>query len=562
MNSEAIENRAKGADSWKPAPLVVLAIILLFSVPPVPHCVAGQGSRAILKQAREEKDPAARVRLLDQALKDGSAKGRLRSTLYFERGKAHKEMKDCFRAIRDFDSSLHDSRSILPALLEKTHCLILVDQLEEASRVLERVLLAKPDLARSYILKGMIYEGQGFLSRAGDEYSRALHYEPGSVAALEMRAKVLLKQGKPREALDDLDALSKLEPDRPDIFIDRARIHVKLKEHDLALADYDRARSLLPEADHLTKEEVLVYLKTARPKKALEALSGRPEVPSDDAESLVLRARAHILLKRYPEAERILKRALFSDPSHAPAYLFSGVAAMHSREWDRALSDLNRAIELDSSLVDAYKVRARAFMELGEPVRAAGDLTVAGDLDPSDGEIFALRGATYVVRMLYDRAIADFSRALERLPGEPRFLYDRAVAHVRKAEWDLALRDLDALLAVKPAEARAVSLRGVVHFNRGRMSQAKADFDHSSSCDPLDPLVWNNRGFFHYKIGDHKAAVADFSKALQLDHDYDVARYNLGFALRKREAVLNQTSGYNPALRAPDLSGGESGRSQ
>jgi tetratricopeptide (TPR) repeat protein len=48
-------------------------------------------------------------------------------------------------------------------------------------------------------------------------------------------------------------------------------------------------------------------------------------------------------------------------------------------------------------------------------------------------------------------------------------------------------------------------------------------------------MVWNNRGFFLYKIGDHKAAVRDFNRALELDRDYAVAKYNLGLTLKRQE---------------------------
>ncbi len=114
------------------------------------------------------------------------------------------------------------------------------------SRVLETVLLTVPATARAYVLKGMIYEKEGFLSKAEDEYTRALDYDSESFSALDMRARLLLREGKPRKALDDMNALSRLAPKDPDVFMTRARIHVKLKDYGAALADYARVESLTP----------------------------------------------------------------------------------------------------------------------------------------------------------------------------------------------------------------------------------------------------------------------------------------------------------------------------
>ena len=363
-------------------------------------------------------------------------------------------------------------------------------------------------------LKGMIYEKEGFLSKARDEYTRALHYDAKSTEALEMRATVLLKDGKPREALDDLNELSRLAPHRPDVLITRARVHEKLKQYDEALKDYEQAESSMHDDERLFREKALVFVQTDQPERALETLSNCPPELGHDVEILVLRARAHILMKDYPAAEAALRQVLTIKPDHAPAHLYIGVVAIARRDWDQALADLGHAIDLDASLAEAYKKRAQIFTELDEPVRALNDLTAAADEDPSDGGIFAMRGLTYMRRMLYQAAIADFTRALERLPGDPRILYDRAVAYTRSEEWEKALMDLDTILAKRPDAARALSLRGIIHFQMGRVSQARTDFDHSVAAGSKDPLIWNNRGLFRYRTGDHKAAIEDFNRAL------------------------------------------------
>ena len=153
-----------------------------------------------------------------------------------------RKSKTIFEAVEDFNHSLAYTRKIIPPLLEKAYCLILLDQFDEASKVLEVVLSTNPGMAKPYVLKGMIYEKEGFLAKAEDEYTRALHYDSQSTMALEMRAKLLLREGKPRKALEDANSWSRLDPDNPEVFLTRARINVKLKDYRPALADYGKVK--------------------------------------------------------------------------------------------------------------------------------------------------------------------------------------------------------------------------------------------------------------------------------------------------------------------------------
>jgi tetratricopeptide (TPR) repeat protein len=516
-----------------------LVVALQLMVPSVSVCQ--QAAADLLKQSQAEKDPIKRISLLDEALKNASANSKTLASLFFTRGMAHKDMKDCAHAVDDFRSALVHAPNTLQTLLEKAECLITLGQLDEASRVLEAALLTGPGMGRAYVLKGMIYEKEGAIAKAEDEYTRALNYEPDLTLALEMRAKALVRGGKPRKALEDINALVRLRPNEPEAILTRARIHAKLEEYVPALADYTKVESLLPRDDRVLKEKVLVYFRTGQPQKALDSLSGYKSDRTDDTAILILRARAHILLKNYPSARQALKSALAREPLNPAAHLYAGVVMARSQDTDGALAGFNRAIELDSTLVEAYKERARVFLELKETVRAAVDLTAAADLDPSDDEVFPLRGLTLMKRLLYDAAVDDFTRALGNLPGEPRILYDRAVAYLSKDEPKPALEDLNALLKAKPNAAKAISLRGVSHFLLGNVSQAREDFDKAVTAGPTDPQIRNNRGFFHYKVGNYKAAQKDFETALKLDPGYVNASYNLKLTT-ERDALVSSAS--------------------
>ncbi len=89
---------------------LIVCILILLEAAAASLSIADQTAANLLKQARDEKNPAKRIELLDQALKDSSLKGDTLAALFFERAMAYKTMNDCFRAIEDLDASLAHSR--------------------------------------------------------------------------------------------------------------------------------------------------------------------------------------------------------------------------------------------------------------------------------------------------------------------------------------------------------------------------------------------------------------------------------------------------------------------
>ncbi len=492
-------------------------------------------AQQLLKQAQSQSDSDKKIQLLDLALSQQNVRNELLSHIFYERGSAHKNLGECFRAIEDFDSSMAHSRRPSNALLEKAHCLIMLDQLDEAKRMVDMFLNTRSGSGQVYVLKGIIFEKQGFLSKAEDEYTRALAFEPNNLSALDLRAKVFLRSGKPRKALEDLDKLALHYKNNFDVIVNRARTQAKLNHFAEALLDYNRAETIDPNSKVIPKEKVDLFFKANQPMKALEAVTAFLIKNPEDFEALVLQAKARVLLHQREIAEKILRAAMLKNPAYAPIHLHQAVIYGRDGDYDRALESLNKAIELDPSLVEAYQQRAAIFDELQDNIRALSDFTTALELDPSDGETYVQRAAVYMKRRLYDAAAADYGKALELMPGDPKILLNRAVAFLNKNEPHSALVDLNVLVQSGTTSSKTYSLRGVAQFALGAFKQAREDFDDAVAMNPRDPAALNNRGFFFLKQHNFQNALADFRRALELAPSYHRAVQNIGFTLDKIE---------------------------
>ncbi len=526
--------------------------IILFSIAYgviVNQSYGSQKIPEVINKLNSLTEPQQRLEFIDEALQDDSTKGNIQSQLFLQRGIIYKDQGDYFKAIEDFDAALSISKRNYSALIEKAECLIMVDQLDQANLALDSYLLNMPGVARAYVLKGLIFEKEGSLIKAEDEFTRALNFDPQSALALEHRARLYVREGKPRKALDDLSVWNRINPNNPELFVFRAEIHVKLGDFDAALSDYARAGILRPD-DTIRKQRILLLLKTSKPEIALAESKKIIAEKPDDVSALVLAARCFIQLDEFRLAETNLKKALKINPRLPESYLYLGVLKNGLGKHDEALEYLNQSIELEPKLVEAYKERARIFMELGDQLRAGIDLSSAATIDPSDGEIFAMRGMTYYNRLLYDAAIQDFSQVIEGFPHDSKTLYNRAVCYLKKDDLQLALSDLNQVIRIRPDSGRAFSLRGITLSLIGKIEDAISDFDKSIALSPKDPSVWNNRGFFRYRIGNLEGAVSDFNEATKLNPEFNLALTNLNLASERLFSNIDINSVVQEAQRA------------
>ena len=166
----------------------------------------------------------------------------------------------------------------------------------------------------------------------------------------------LLKEHKPREAVEAFQKVAQLRPDYPQVFAYLGDAWLQLKEYDKAAASYKES------------------LRIDRPgEECLRALNGL--------------GCAYLGLTTVPKKEDLVREAIaYFDqaikvsPQFAPAYNNRGRAYHLQRELNRAIADFDKAIEFDPGYADAYENRAGARQDGGQGELAEADRARAREL--------------------------------------------------------------------------------------------------------------------------------------------------------------------------------------
>ena len=171
-------------------------------------------------------------------------------------------------------------------------------------------------------------------------------------------------------------------------------------QHDLALADYDRAIKLEPQAPSI--------------------YTGRGNVHLDKGDS--------------DRAIADFDQAIRLDPQIAGAHYSRGNAHAIKGVMDAAIADYGQAIRLDSQFAAAYANRGNAHAAKGDLGAAIADYDQALRLDSRLAFIHGNRGMAYLKLGQLDPAIADYDAALKLDPNQPYSRYGRGIAKQKKGD--------------------------------------------------------------------------------------------------------------------------------
>jgi tetratricopeptide (TPR) repeat protein len=165
----------------------------------------------------------------------------------------------------------------------------------------------------------------------------------------ELSRKPGLALGRHAEALADLDAAIRLDPNDAGAHVNRGLTYAALGRHAEALADYDAAIRLDPNHAQAHYRRGRTYTALYRHGEALADYDAAIRIDPNYADAHVNRGNIYLALGRHGEALGDYDAAIRLDPNHAWAHLNKGVLHKQRGEWDDALQAFEIAARLGNA---------------------------------------------------------------------------------------------------------------------------------------------------------------------------------------------------------------------
>jgi tetratricopeptide (TPR) repeat protein len=365
--------------------------------------------------------------------------------------------------------------------------LLRLDQVESASRALEKVLLTDPTDRNVKYHLSRIYRRMGRLGEAS-VFARDLAEEaPGDRGANLLLAEILDDQGDVERALNAYNTVLRL----------------------FATEEIDSQALQVREA--VRRRMFLLYLVNDQP-GAARRLIERSEVP-DAPETLQLLARLAVTQEEWAEARQLARR-LRGDGEIATAAMIEAEIYLRTDRANRAKTKIEEAVQeagssarvrgaalyLDASLVDEGVALLREWVEQ-EPDSTDARFQLGSYLYQAE----RFEDAEVEMREVF-RVDPEHSQALNFLG------YSYAERGIHLAE---ALDLIQRALRIDAWNGAYLDSLGWAYYQMGRYEDAQEPLEQAARTYPHDPTVLEHLGDLYVKVGERELAVAAWNRAIQ-----------------------------------------------
>jgi predicted Zn-dependent protease len=189
-------------------------------------------------------------------------------------------------------------------------------------------------MAQAHYLLGLCLRDRRPRDQAERALLTAIELEPTLAPAREELVTLYTDSGRHRQAIEQLEALSALEPTRPERLVSVGLAYARLGRRDAAVLTLGRAAERHPDSTIVYTALGRVWLEAAERDddrvalhKALEALAPVAGQPNATSDTLTMYGRALFLSGSTTTAERVLRRATEQFPVEPVAFTYLASAA-------------------------------------------------------------------------------------------------------------------------------------------------------------------------------------------------------------------------------------------
>ncbi len=291
--------------------------------------------------------------------------------------------------------------------------LVLAEDFGEALELSRKALERQPRNANVLYLQAASLQKLDRLAEARAAFVELLRLAPNHPAGRKEYAVTLNRIGEQEEALRVVEALIAEQPSFADSYLVRANIRAIRGEYRLAVADYERALALQPNAHEAWHSLGRALDQLFYHDRALAAFDRALALRPNYADALIGRAYALKKLGRAAEAFACYDQAIAMGGEDRRKALVARAAALaEAGRSDEAQAELRRVTELYDNAGGAWRDLADLVkFQAGDPAFAAMETRLADGANRTGDETLALHfalGKAYL-------AIGDSGRAFEHL---------------------------------------------------------------------------------------------------------------------------------------------------
>lgn len=355
--------------------------------------------------------------------------------------------------------------------------------------------------------------------RVKEQLDAIQRYEPNSVDARRLIARVALLEKDPDRALMELAEAVAMASNRGGLYTEMAAIYGAKKDFKNAAEHYRKALEIDPKLIEASAALTRLYMATGEQAKADQELLRATEADPENEALLHLRANEYSAAERYEPIEKLYLELLKNKPQ-------SLVAKKRLAEYYILKGDLEKGWAYTHSIhnarpgdADATYFYGRLHLAQKEWARATEVLFNATRAAPSFAFAYYYLGQARLGTNDMAQARTSFTKAKELSPlwTEPRVALARIFLAQRAYTW--AVAESEPVLQAQPRHFDTLTIAGIARLKSGEPGKALELFHRAKEINPRDAALHSNIGAVYLAQKKYGPALTAFEEALALGPD-------------------------------------------
>lgn len=391
----------------------------------------------------------------------------------------------------------------------------------QANRADDAVRLLRPLIARfprsldaRYLLGiALLSAGDAAAVPQFEELDRQIPHQP--VIRLQLAA-AYTQQGRPREALAQLDSVATKSDKLSEYHLERGRALLLLGRLDEAFAAGNAAQRLAPQ---MPQPYMLM---------------------------------GHILAQRgnLKGAEQKFSKAAEVDPSFVPAHLTAGRLHLIAKDPGSALKEFDAAVEADPNSLAAAIAKATTLAQQNRRQDAIEFVEATLRSGKRDAGFSSLLGALYAADGQKGPAAAAFLQGLEVDPKNLSARLGLASLLMADGKDEEAIAHLQAAVKERPDNLTSVFLLRAVYERLGRTHQSVSVLEAAVKANPHQALFVLSLSDLYVNVGRYEDALGRTSELIGAQPGLAIARLIRGRAYLGKGDARGALRDFQDAVRA------------
>ncbi len=209
-----------------------------------------------------------------------------------------------------------------------------------------------------------------------------------------------------------------------------------------------------------------------------------------------------------------------------------GLGILSRDDYARALTYFERAVEIDPNYAESWYQAGFCYGVLGKHAEALRASRQAARLRPEWAETFVNIGASSFALGQFKEAADAYRQAARLNPDNADIQYALGLTLNKLNRADEEILAYRRAVALKPDHANAIERLGAALFKQSRFKEALAAFEQLKAYKS-DAKIYNYLGESYFELGKIDESIDAFNNAVNVNPDFDKARFNLGKAYVK-----------------------------